>query len=82
MKINIRKSAVKDLKKISGTDKDRIHKKILELENFPDVSNLKRLTNFEPAYRAKVGDYRILFDIVEDEIEIGRVLHRKESYKI
>ncbi len=82
MKINIRKSAVKDLKKIGGTDKDRIHKKILELENFPDVSNLKRLTNFEPAYRAKVGDYRILFDIVEDEIEIGRVLHRKDSYKI
>ncbi|MFH2045088.1 MAG: type II toxin-antitoxin system RelE/ParE family toxin [Pseudomonadota bacterium] len=81
MKINIRQSAIKDLKKIGETDKKRIHDKILELENFPNVSNLKRLTNFEPAYRARVGDYRILFDVGKDMIEIGRVLHRKGSYK-
>ena len=62
-------------------DKDRIHKKILELKNFPHISNLKRLTKFEPAYRARLGDYRILFDVVGDTIIIGRVLHRKDSYK-
>ncbi|MFZ2633752.1 MAG: type II toxin-antitoxin system RelE/ParE family toxin [Desulfosalsimonadaceae bacterium] len=81
MKINIRESARKDLKKIGGTDKKHIHDKILELENFPNVSSLKKLTNFEPAYRARVGNYRILFDVVKDTIEIGRVLHRKDSYK-
>lgn len=48
---------------------------------FPDVPNLKRLTNFEPAYRLRVGDYRILFDVVDDTIMIGRILHRQESYK-
>ncbi|MCI5113595.1 MAG: type II toxin-antitoxin system RelE/ParE family toxin [Candidatus Electrothrix sp. AW1] len=66
MKINIRKSAIKDLKKISL---------------FPNISNVKKLTNFEPAYRLRVGNYRILFDISETTIEIGRVLHRKDSYK-
>jgi len=81
MKINIRESAVKDLKKIGRTDKKRIHSKILELQNFPDVSNLKKLTDFEPAYRARIGDCRILFDIVNDTVEIGRILHRKDSYK-
>ena len=81
MKINIRKSAIKDLKGISSTLKKRIHHKILELENFPNISNLKRLTNFEPAYRVRVGNYRILFDVFEDTIEIGRVLHRKDIYK-
>ncbi len=81
MKINLRKSAVKDLKKIDRKDKDMIHAKIVELANFPDVSNVKKLTNFEPAYRLRAGDYRILFDVSEDVIEIGRVLHRKESYK-
>ena len=81
MQIDIRKSAISDLKRIGGTDKERIHNKILELENFPNVSNWERLTNFEPAYRARVGDYRILFDVVGDTIEIGRVLHRKDSYK-
>ena len=80
MNILIRKSAIKDLKKISQPFKSKIHKKIKELENFPNISNIKKLTNFEPAYRLRVGDYRILFDVYEKDIVIGRVLHRKESY--
>ncbi|MCA9946774.1 MAG: type II toxin-antitoxin system RelE/ParE family toxin [Anaerolineales bacterium] len=80
MQINIRNTAIKDLKKIDKQNKQRIHAKILELEQFPNISNVKRLTNFEPAYRIRVGDYRILFDVFENHIEIGRVLHRKESY--
>jgi len=81
MKINIRKSAVRDLKKIDHKNKEKIHSGILELQKFPNISNIKKLTNFEPAYRLRVGDYRILFDISENIIEIGRVLHRKDSYK-
>lgn len=81
MKIRLRKSAVKDLKRINPKQKDKIHSKILKLQNFPKVTNLKKLTNFEPAYRLRVGDYRILFDVFDDTIEIGRILHRKEGYK-
>ncbi len=81
MRISIRQSAIKDLKKIDSKTKDQIHSKILGLTKFPDILNVKKLTNFEPAYRLRVGDYRILFDVSEDAIEIGRVLHRKDSYK-
>jgi mRNA interferase RelE/StbE len=81
MQIDIRRTAIKDLKKIDKQNKRRIHAKILELEHFPNVPNVRRLTNFEPAYRLRVGDYRILFDVMNDAIEIGRVLHRKDSYK-
>ena len=80
MEINIRKSANKDLKKIDSQYKQRIHAKILELKEFPHTTNVKKLTNFEPAYRLRVGDYRILFDVFGDTVEIGRVLHRKDSY--
>ena len=80
MKINIRKSAIKDLRKIDKKTKERIHEKILKLKDFPDISNIKKLTRFEPAYRLRVGDYRVLFDVADDTIDIGRVLHRKESY--
>lgn len=80
MQINIRSSAIRDLKKIDKAHRDRIHKKILSLKEFPNVPNIKKLTNFEPAYRLRVGDFRILFDVYENTIEIGRVLHRKESY--
>ena len=69
MKINIRKSAIKDLRKIDKKTKERIHEKILKLKDFPDISNIKKLTRFEPAYRLRVGDYRVLFDVADDTIE-------------
>ncbi len=28
----------------------------------------------------RVGDYRVLFDVIDDVVVIGRVLHRKNSY--
>ena len=80
MQIEIRKSAIKDLKQISEPYKTTIHNKILELKKFPNLQNIKKLTNFEPAYRLRVGDYRVLFDVENELIIVGRVLHRKESY--
>ncbi len=81
MKINIRKSAIKDLKNIDAKERAKLHQKMLELNKFPQISNVKKLTNFEPAYRLRVGDFRILFDVTENSVEIGRILHRKTSYK-
>jgi len=80
MKIEIRKSAIKDLKHVSEPFKTKIHNKILELKDFPNIQNIKKLTNFEPAYRLRIGNYRILFDVLDDTIIIGRVLHRQNSY--
>ena len=54
MKIELRKSAIKDLKNISEPFKSKIHHKVLELQKFPDIQNIKKLTNFEPAYRLRV----------------------------
>ncbi len=81
MKIQIRKSAIKDLKNIDNEARNRLHDKIQSLCDFPDLPNIKKLSNFEHAYRLRVGDYRILFDVNEDTIDIGRILHRKDSYK-
>ena len=81
MKISIRKKAVKDLKSIDKIMQEKIKKEILNLKNFPAVKNIKKLVNFEPAYRLRVGDYRILFDVENEEITVGRILHRKDSYK-
>ena len=80
MKIVISCSDIKDLKSISEPFKTKIEKKILELKKFPNLTNIKKLTNFEPAYRYRIGDCRVLFDIEDDNLIIGRVLHRKESY--
>ena len=49
MKIELRKSAIKDLNIISEPYKTKLHNKILELQKFPNLQNIKKLTNFEPA---------------------------------
>ncbi len=81
MIVLIRKSALKDFKKISEPYKNQIKEKIITLQESPRIPNIKKLINFTSAYRLRVGDYRILFDIVNDDtIEVARIKHRKDSY--
>ncbi|PIP79094.1 MAG: plasmid stabilization protein [Ignavibacteria bacterium CG22_combo_CG10-13_8_21_14_all_37_15] len=81
MKVELRKSAIKDLEKIHPSIKQRIVLALFSLENFPNVPNLKRLVNFDHAFRMRVGDYRILFDNMDNTIFVARIVNRKDSYK-
>lgn len=80
-KIEIKEKAIKDLKRIDKKFQNQIKEKIEELSKFPNINGLKKLTNFEPAYRYRVGNYRILFDVIDNTIFIVRIKHRRESYK-
>jgi mRNA interferase RelE/StbE len=51
MNLEIRKSAIRDLKKFDYKTRELLHSKIFELKNFPKVTNIKKLSNHEPAYR-------------------------------
>ena len=81
MNIELTKEALKDLKKIDNKQRKIILEKISLLEDYPNTPNIKKLTNYYPPYRFRVGNYRILFDIQDDKIFILEVKHRKEAYK-
>ncbi len=69
-------SVKQDIKKI---DK-QYHKKI---NNFPDVSQIKRLRSHPLAdFRLRVGNFRILFDVDDQQqkIYILKIGHRREVY--
>jgi len=80
MKIVVEKDAAKDIKKISEPFKTQIKNKIQALTNYPNIANIKKLKNHNPTHRLRVGDYRVLFDIEDDIIVVGRIKHRKEAY--
>jgi len=80
MKILIDTKALKDLRKIDKTQAKKIFYKIESLTDFPEVPNLKKLTNFQPPFRLRVGNYRVLFDVEDGILTIYNVKHRKESY--
>jgi mRNA interferase RelE/StbE len=57
------KQARKKLNKFP--DARRIEEKLKTLENFPNVRNIIRIE--ESIYRMRIGDYRALFKVYEDE---------------
>jgi len=45
------------------------------------AGDVKKLTNFTPEYRLRVGNYRILFEIENESIMIYRVKPRDKDYQ-
>ena len=43
--------------------------------------DVKKLTNFTPEYRLRLGNYRVLFEVEENKVVVYRVLHRKDAYQ-
>jgi len=80
-KIAFKKSVSRDLKKISRDQADRILKKIEEdlpekADNFPPLTG-----KFAGLRRLRVGDYRVIYTLIEDTALILRISHRRESYR-
>ncbi len=80
MNIEFKPRAEKDLSSLPKADQSRILQKI-ELLQHGLTGDIKRLTNFTPEYRLRVGDYRILFEILEGSIIVYRILHRRDAYR-
>jgi mRNA interferase RelE/StbE len=78
--VELKPKAVKDLKRIPKEDGKRIVDKLKILEDNLR-GDVKKLTNYTPEYRMRVGDWRILFEIEDEKIVVYRIRHRKEVYK-
>ncbi len=80
--INYTQKAVKDLKKINSSDRNRILRAIEKLtkddiEYYPLIGPLKGL------YKLRVGSYRIIFNKPKpDNLLIRYIRHRKDVYNI
>lgn len=84
MKIEIKKSFVKDTKKLSKPLQIEILKFISELEKATNLDkfDIKKMVGHSKYYRIRIGNYRIGFSIEDDCIFLVRVAKRDEIYKI
>jgi len=79
--VGLKPRATKDLRRLQKQDATRVAD---ALERLTDglSEDVKRLTNFNPEYRLRVGQYRVLFEIENDrEIVVYRIVHRREAYR-
>lgn len=81
-KIEIKRSAAKELAKIEKKDRVRIIERIRALSLNPRPPQAKKLSG-EEKYRLRQGNYRVLYQIFDDVITVVvvRVAHRREAYK-
>lgn len=75
------KSAYRDIKKLDRVVKNKIKKKIEIYSKTPTKYARKLMDSKIGNYRWRVGNHRIVFDIVKKDIVILRVRHRREVYK-
>lgn len=78
--VELRPRAEKDLRAINCVDQQRIVEK-LRFASDDLHGDIKRLIHFQPSYRLRVGNYRVLFEVDAGKIVVYRILHRREAYR-
>ena len=81
-RIEIKRSATKELRRIATKDQRRIIDRIRSLSGDPRPAGTKKLSG-EEKYRIRQGDYRILYQIYDETITVVvvRIGHRRDVYR-
>lgn len=81
--VKFKASAAKEYKKLPSQIKQRINVVIDKLSGNPRISGAIKLQGDNKLHRIRVGDYRIVFEIIDQEliIKVIRVRHRRDVYK-
>jgi mRNA interferase RelE/StbE len=80
-KITFKKSVSRDLKKIGQSQAknilDKIEKELpLKADQYPQLKG-----RFSGLRKCRIGDYRVIFSLLNDTVLITRIKHRKEVYR-
>ncbi|MBI2453843.1 type II toxin-antitoxin system RelE/ParE family toxin [Candidatus Peregrinibacteria bacterium] len=81
-KIEFKSSVFRDIKKLPKETVKRIYKSIEKLQQDPFKGDIKKLNAAEFYFRLRVGDYRIVFQIITSDhiVIIYYIRHRKDVY--
>ena len=80
--ISISDEAAKQIRRLDKPIRERIRKRIRELAKTPRPAGAQRLRK-RPDWRIRVGDYRIVYRIEDQELVVlvVKVGHRKDVYQ-
>ncbi|WP_419911057.1 type II toxin-antitoxin system RelE family toxin [Candidatus Poriferisodalis sp.] len=82
-RVHLARRAVKSIARLPRTEQQRIRAAIDLLADEPRPPGCVTLTGEEGVYRVRVGNYRILYEVVDDRllILVVRVGHRRDVYR-
>ena len=81
--IQWRSSTKKDLRKLPPREVQRIVAEVESLGEEPFPHGSEKLAGAEDAYRIRLGNYRVVYQVFTDSriVTIQRVRHRKDVYR-
>ena len=82
-KIEVSRSAEKQLKKLPRGDQQRIVEAVLALADEPVPRGARKLAGYDDVFRIRVGRYRILYSVSSGTLVIIvlKIGHRKDVYR-
>lgn len=82
-RIEWRRSTKRDLRKIPQDQVSKIVQAVEHLGTNPRPHGCSKLSGSECAYRIRVGDYRIIYEIYDGRliVEVVKVGHRRDIYR-
>ena len=81
--ISLKSNVRKDLKKFAKPVAAKLLEKIAALADCPRPNESKKLKGFKHIYRARMGDYRVIYEINDNEISVIviKIGHRQSVYQ-
>lgn len=82
-RLEIRRTAERDLRRLPRSAFERLNEQILSLREDPRPPGVRKLKGKLEGWRVRVGQYRILYEIDDEErvVTIARVRHRRDVYR-
>ncbi|NKQ37678.1 MAG: type II toxin-antitoxin system RelE/ParE family toxin [Chloroflexi bacterium] len=82
-RIHIERQPQRTLRRLPKTLGQRIDRAILELAHNPRPANSRKLVGFANMYRIRVGDWRVIYTIKDDQllILVIRIAPRGSAYR-
>jgi mRNA interferase RelE/StbE len=77
------KQAAKQFRALLTQERERLQTKIDALETEPRPIGVIKLAGEEDLYRIRVGDYRIIYSIQDDQllVLVVKIGHRRDVYR-
>ncbi len=82
-RLHLAESFVKDIRQLPKTVILKALKQLIELQQNPTPPQSKKLVGKDKLYRVRLGDYRLIYELDEDNqtIHIFYLRHRRDVYR-